>query len=296
MPPFADLHCHSNVSDGIFGPAEVVRVAARAGLHALALTDHDAISGIPEALEAAAEQGIELVPGVEISAADEPQKDRFGLHILGLFLDHENKTLAAFMDAQREGRIQAKLEQIERFRNLGLVVDSEALFAQAEGVPGKPHLVAALLRDNPDAGLSERILYQEYFAHGGPAYVVRQDEPPAEACIEIIHDAGGVALLAHPLFYRTQDLPALVAGLPTLDGIEIDMPYEINEDFQEVLGGRAEILKPLHELALRRGCLISGGSDFHGDHKGGSMGAAGVDEGALELLRTQAQRVAAYRG
>ena len=295
MTHFADLHSHSTASDGAHPPAEVVAPALRAGLRALALPAHAALSGVAGALEAAERSGLELIPGVEISAADEADKGRYGLHILGLFIDPRERGIVDFLDAQARARVEQKRVQVRRFQELGFEISEEALFARVTGVPGKPHLVAALLELNPERGLTERDIYNDYLGPKGPARVEREGEPPAAECIEVIHRAGGVALLAHPLYQSTDGVEALVDGLLAdgLDGIEIDCPYEENDEFRQVAGGRPEILAPLLRLAERRPLLVSGGSDYHGNHIGGALGSAGVDRAQVERLREAASRIAA---
>lgn len=298
MPHFADLHTHSTASDGVCSPAELVQHAAGAGLAAVALTDHDSISGVAGAMLEASEAGIELVAGVEISAGDEPDLGRRGLHILGLFIDHEEIGIGAFLDEQARCRVEQKRKQIKRFQELGFRIDEEAVFSRVNGVPGKPHLVEALLELNPERELSEREIYRDYFGADGPAHVDREHEPPAEKCIEVIHRAGGVALLAHPLYQcGPADLEALVRGLMAegLDGIEIDCPYEENEEFRHVAGGREEIVAPLVRIAKKLDLPICGGSDFHGNHIGGAIGSGGVERKRVKALRDFASRTASDR-
>ncbi len=298
MTPFADLHTHSTASDGACSPAELVRHAASAGLRGVALTDHDSISGVEEAVREAVEAGIELVAGVEISAGDEPKKGRWGLHILGLFIDHQKDGIGVFLDEQARCRVEQKLKQIKRFQELGFRIDEEAVFSRVKGVPGKPHLVEALLELNPERGLTDRDIYRDFLGPESPGRVERENEPPARKCIDVIHRAGGVALLAHPLYQCGPDeLAALVRGLLAegLDGIEIDCPYEENEEFQHVPGGRREILAPLVRLAERLDLPTCGGSDFHGNHIGGAIGSGGVRRERVEALREIASRIASDR-
>lgn len=286
----ADLHSHSHRSDGQYSPAELIRRAHEAGIENFALSDHDSVRGIAEAQAAADAFGIELVPAVEISAGDEPEKDRYDLHILGLFVDPEIPALVHFLDEQARKRIHQQHQQIERFRELGFRIDIESVFSKVVGVPGKPHLVAALLALNPDRGLAERQIYREYLGYGGLAHVPREDEPTSDECIEVIHVAGGLALLAHPLYYRkVTDLDGMVRGLVEagLDGIEVDCPYELNDQFKDVPGGRPAIVARAQAWVDQYGLVASGGSDFHGGDIGGPLASAGVTREGYEALRAR---------
>lgn len=291
MTLYADLHTHSDYSDGLHDPEGVVRAADQAGICALALTDHDSMAGVEEARQACRRRGMEFVPGVEISVGDDPDRDRYDLHIVGLFVDPESPAIRDFLSEQAAQRTAQKRAQLRRFRELGFVVDEEQLFGTLKGVPGKPHLVEMLVRLNP--GITPAELYSTYLGYGGKAHVAREREPSAEEAIEVIHAAGGVALLAHPCFYaKVKKLEGLVRDLVAsgLDGIELDCPYELARCFAEVPGGREAIVARMKRLAAELDLAVSGGSDFHGGGKGGPLGSAGLDEPAFTRLKERAAR------
>ena len=288
MGIYADLHSHSDFSDGAFTPAEVMQQAAAAGISVMCLSDHDSVRGLDEAEDAAHAAGIRMCPGVEISAGDEADKERFDLHILGLFIDRTSPALNEFLDYQADQRRGQKAGQIRRLQELGFRIDEEDVFEGLRGSPGKPHIVAALLRRNPEMNLVEDDLYRDYLTSGGKAHVDRADEPTAEDCIEAIHAAGGVAMVAHPLYYqrKTQDLFGMIRGLVDagLDGVEVDCPYELTNAFG-VGRDRADLVREIDAFTTSLGLLRSGGSDFHGMGKGGPIGSAGMDKAGFEALQ-----------
>ncbi len=266
MQPTFDLQSHSVCSDGELEPAAVVRAAAAAGVQLLALTDHDAVAGIEEALSASREAGVEVVPATELSSVDEAYEE---LHVLGYLIDHRDPEFGAILEDLRGDRERRVLAMAERMRAEGFQFDdSELRRRQAAGDPlGRPHLAQAILdhpanaqrlADEGIAGLKE--LFPRYLVPGVPTYVARSRPTVAEA-IELIHNAGGVAVWAHP-FWDVQD-PATVrtmlerfVGLG-LDGVEAFYPTHT-----------AEQVGLLCEIADARDLLTTGSSDFHGsEHK-----------------------------
>ncbi|HEY2767336.1 MAG TPA: PHP domain-containing protein [Solirubrobacteraceae bacterium] len=266
MPPAFDLQSHSLYSDGELQPAAVVAAAAAAGVELLALTDHDSVAGVEEALQAGAQEGVEIVPATELSSVDEAYEE---LHVLGYLIDHRDPTLATTLEDLRGDRERRVLEMAELLRETGFQLDdSELKRRSAAGDPlGRPHLAHAIL-DHPAnqarleaegiAGLRE--LFPRYLVPGVPTYVARTRPTVGEA-IELIHAAGGVAVWAHP-FWDVQD-PATVRGMLErfaglgIDGVEAFYPSHTREQV-DLLCAVAEDL----------GLLTTGSSDFHGsEHK-----------------------------
>ena len=228
MPPDApafDLQSHSTQSDGSLAPAEVVAQAAAAGVELLALTDHDTVAGVPEALAAAREHGIRLSPAAELSSVHGEHED---LHVLGYELDPSDPGLQAALEdfrADRGRRIQA---MADRLRELGFALDDSS-FAARESL-GRPHLADAVLAhpDNAERLAREGIrgkkeLFPPYLVPGAAAYVARS-RPTVEEAIEVIHAAGGVAVWAHP-FWDIADPEHVLATVRHfaargLDGVE----------------------------------------------------------------------------
>ena len=260
-----DLQSHSTHSDGALEAAEVVDRAARAGVTLLALTDHDTVSGVAEALRAGERHGVRVVPAVEISAVDTGSKEPCELHILGYNIDHTGPPvtdrLAAFL-ADREKRT---LRMRDGLREAGFELDEAEIERRiAEGKPiGRPHLAAAVLgaAANAQRLKDEQIddigsLIRGYLIEGKPAFRLRQTPTLSEA-IEAIHDAGGVAVWAHP-FWDIEDEAEVLSSIERfralgIDGIEA-FYITHTEPQTRLLAGRCSEL----------GLLSTGSADFHG--------------------------------
>jgi 3',5'-nucleoside bisphosphate phosphatase len=260
-PPF-DLQAHSLHSDGELAAAQVVENAAQAGVRLLALSDHDTVDGVDEALAAGALHGVRVVPATEISAVDGAYED---LHVLGYGIDHRSSLLAERLLAARGDRERRAEAMAERLRELGFEVDAAPIEARkARGKPvGRPHLAAAVLAhpansdrlaDEGHADVSSFI--PAYLIQGTPGYVART-HPTVEEAIGWIHDAAGVAVWAHP-FWDIEDGDEVLAALERyraggLDGVEVFYVSHTRAQ-TELLAERCEQL----------GLLSTGSSDYHG--------------------------------
>ena len=244
-----DLQAHSTVSDGQLEPAGVARAAAEAGVTVMALTDHDGVAGVPEAIAAAESAGIECVPAVEMSCVHKYSED---LHICGYWVDPE-RIRPACERAQQE-RVDRAKEIVDRLRSHGVDVTFEGAVAQAGAADaiGRPHIAKAA-GAGPDLGP----FFEEYLVPGAKAFVARR-WPTAEQAVELIHDAGGVAVVAHP-YWDVQD-PDQVRDL--VESLVRDVGLDGVESFY-----------PPHTAAQTRHCLDlceefdlvpTGSSDFHG--------------------------------
>ena len=244
-----ELQSHSTVSDGQLAPAEVVERAAEAGVTTLALTDHDAIAGVVEAGEAAQRVGIELVPAIEMSCVHEYAED---LHICGYWIDLE-KIAPACERAQEERRTRAG-EIVENLRREGfdLTLDDAIREAGAADSIGRPHIAKA-------AGATGDLgpFFEEYLVPGAKAFVSRK-WPGAEEAVTLIHDAGGVAVVAHPYWdvqepEQVRDLVESLVRDVSLDGIETFYPPHTAAQTKHCL-----------ELCDEFGLVPTASSDFHG--------------------------------
>lgn len=247
-----DLHIHSNASDGTFTPAEIVRHAVSINLEAIALTDHDTISGLDEFLQTAATENITAIPGVEISSLFSGRE----IHILGYFIDYHNPALLAFLDHIRAGRNSRNEDIIRRLQSLGYEITLEEVTARAGGESiGRPH-VASLLIEKGYFKDSQQA-FERCLKRGAPAFCPRKLPHPEEA-IRIIHQAGGIAVWAHPV-YRNKFARSHVRGMLRkmkplgLDGVEGFYPGYTPVQHQMLL-----------ELAAISDLVVSGGTDFHG--------------------------------
>jgi 3',5'-nucleoside bisphosphate phosphatase len=262
VQPDFDLQSHSRESDGALSPAEVVATAAASGIRLMALTDHDTVDGVPEALRAAREHGLRCSPAAELSSVSGEFED---LHVCGYELRHDDAELRATLAdfrADRGRRIWAMADRLEGF---GFVLDrSELLARERAGAPlGRPHLADAVLSHPANAaklraeGIDGKdTLFPPYLVPGAAAYVARS-RPTVEQAIEVIHAAGGVAVWAHP-FWDIADRAIVLAALDRfadagLDGVEVF--YAAHDEEQT---------RALHEAARARGLLATGSADFHG--------------------------------
>jgi predicted metal-dependent phosphoesterase TrpH len=258
--PTFDLQSHSTCSDGALAPAAVVAAAAAAGVTLLALTDHDTVDGVPEALAAAAEHEIGLVPAIELSAADVLGQD---FHVLGYGIDPADPALAQCLLGWREDRAQRIEHMAQRLTELGLPPDRAELDARrAAGRPiGRPHLAAAAISANRDRlrhdGLDECSAFLEAYLVPGCVAYSRRTTPTVSEAIEAIHAAGGVAVWAHPVWdlASPDDVRGALQRFAAdgLDGVEAF--YAAHDRDQTRL---------LCALAREHGLLTTGSADFHG--------------------------------
>ena len=275
-----DLHLHTTHSDGSLAPGEVLRLAANASVTALAITDHDITSGIPEAIAAGQDLGIEVIPGVEISSFD----GRSELHILGYCLNWQDPLLEERLRMLRASRHRRNPLIIDRLRAAGLDVTYEEVRALAgtESV-GRPHIAQLLMQKKYVSSAKEA--FDRYLAEGKPAYVPRELPAPAEA-INWIRDAKGVAVLAHPTWVKDagDGLYGCLKALKDagLDGVEVHYSTHSKSQTASYL-----------ELAQQLKLLVTGGSDYHGVTKpdievGYGRGDLKVNPRLLEPLKAAA--------
>lgn len=270
-PTFVDLHTHSTASDGILPPERVIEAAERCGLKALALTDHDTIGGIPAAREAGERVGIRVIAGVELSAFDNGHE----VHVLALHLSHLD-TLEKRLLELRAQRFTRAESIVEKLNALGVPVTLDEVLLEAKGgAIGRPHVARVLIargvvHDFRDA-------FQRYLGGNGSAFVPKE-KLSIEDAIAITHEAGGLAIWAHPgdLGRRERLEPLIAAGL---DGIEIRHPSHSGED-----------VKRLQALTDFFGLVASGGSDWHGATEGPRR--LGMMNVPSEWLDRQDERVA----
>jgi 3',5'-nucleoside bisphosphate phosphatase len=260
--PTFDLQSHSLHSDGELPAAQVVENAARAGVELLALSDHDTVDGVDEALAAGAVHGVRVVPATEISAVDGAYED---LHVLGYGIDHRSPLLAERLLSARGDRERRADAMAERLRELGYEIDPAPIDARrAAGKPvGRPHLASAVLAHPANAKRLEEEGHADvssfipaYLIQGMPGYVARTHPTVGEA-IGWIHDAAGVAVWAHP-FWDVKNDEEVLAGIDRyhaagLDGVEVFYPSHTEE--QTLL---------LADRCAELGVLATGSSDYHG--------------------------------
>jgi predicted metal-dependent phosphoesterase TrpH len=273
-----DLHVHSVYSDGTDTPAELIQLAAARGLTAMALTDHDTVGGIVPLLEAAVSSPVEAVPGIELSA----ECSRGTMHILGYFIDHTCSVLLAKIERVQTGREMRNLEILKKLNKLGYVLLWSDVEKQAGcDVIGRPHFAEALVERGHVK--SRKAAFDLLLAKGRPAYADR-DRYTASECIDLIHRAGGVSVLAHPatICMPDDELKGLVKGMKEqgLGGIEV---YYAEH--------KPENIRKFSSWAEEFDLICTGGTDYHGDNSpdltlGTGFGQLRVPDIALDQLKS----------
>ena len=279
-PPFEphwevteDLHLHTTASDGLLTPTALVEYLGQTSLKLAAITDHDTVAGIDEALKAGANfPNLHLIPGIEMSARTE----KADMHIVGLFINHRDTKLNATLErfqAEREGAVK---KVVAKLATMGMKVEYERVRELAGGTIGRPHIARAMLEKGYISSFKEA--FDKYLGDGKPANVGRKGVTPSEA-LKIIHSVGGVGVLAHPRTVANleDELPLMVES--GLVGIEV---------YAEKYRGTHHGL--YQELADKYGLEISGGSDYHanGNETEVKPGQSGPPDGTTAKLYQRA--------
>ncbi len=267
----ADLHVHSTFSDGVYTPAEIVSLARRSGLAAVAVTDHDTLDGVAPALAAARGTDLEVIPALEITA----EHDSRELHLLGYFVRTDDGPLQAALERLRAHRAGRFWEMVERLRGAGVSFAQEELASHARsGSLGRRHLAALLVQSGRAHNVQEA--FARYLSDRGRVAAPKLRLPAGEA-IALIVNAGGVAAWAHPAYHGTKERLAELRALG-LQAVEVAYP-----------GHRPALERELRRHAAELGLAVTGGSDCHGPGvPRRAIGASGVNAEELERLRSLA--------
>ncbi len=271
---FFDLQIQSTASDGKHTPREIVQMARHGNLSVIALTDHDTVDGVQEALLAGGEFGVRVIPGIEISVEEHEA------HILGLGLDHNNSELLSYCREAKKKRIEGAQKMLENLKNAGFVVEWTDVSKEARGgVVARPHISRAILnREENQAKLggvsTVHDFIEKYLGNDSP-YYVKRSHISAKNAIELIHGACGIAVWSHPAIHFQDDYEGLEKFLGELitwgiDGMETFTPSHTEDDVEFVQG-----------LTVKYNLLKTAGSDFH--EKGQEKKAAPTDRGIIEL-------------
>lgn len=269
----ADLHLHTNHSNGTFTPEEIVRQANQAGLKAISITDHDAVSGIDLAIEEGKGLGVEVIPGVELSVIYR-NKD---IHVLGYFIDYRDERLLHYLDLFKTARVRRIEKMVSKLNEKGLPIKVESVLAKAGfGTMGRPHVAQVLVEEGYVTTYEEA--FQNYLGDQGLAYVEKYRMSPEEG-IALIHSVGGVSVLAHPVCYNQDEIiPDLVKK--GLDGLETIQSDNFGIDAHHY-----------QRIAQKYNLLESGGSDYHGERRSGAtIGSRTIPYDWVEKLRQIANK------
>ncbi|MBN6185998.1 PHP domain-containing protein [Aneurinibacillus sp. BA2021] len=271
----ADLHSHTTASDGTFSARESIARAKKNGLTALGITDHDTIAALPEALEEGRREGIEIVPGVEISSVHEG-KD---VHVLGYYMNMQDTAFLQRLEELRKVRGRRNQMMIDRLNELGIRItfaEVEQRKKEKTGNIGRPHIAEVLMEKGIVTSMQEA--FDRYLGSSGAAYVNPPRISPFEA-IDMIKEAGGVAVLAHPGLYQNPDMVQELIK-HGVQGIEVYHPDNSAED-RKLYG----------EWADQHGLIKTAGSDFHGMRNGevfhADLGTCTTTMETVRLLREQ---------
>jgi predicted metal-dependent phosphoesterase TrpH len=273
-----DLHSHTTASDGLLSPSALLDAAAAAGLTVLAITDHDTTAGYLDAARVLPARALrlELVPGIEISAVHEGRD----VHVLGYFLDPSFARLTDFLETQRTDRRRRVLEMADRLSSLGHPIDARPILDTASRgrSVGRPQIADALVAAGHVQSRDEA--FQRFLQHGAPAFVSRRGASPREV-VRLIHEAGGLASLAHPGVHPCDQLIEDLAaeGLDAVEACHSDHDAETEQRYRRT--------------AARLALLVTGGSDFHGNatHRASALGAVTLPYDDYARLRDRAREV-----
>lgn len=265
---YADLHIHSRASDGSFSPAETVSNAAQVGLKAIALTDHDTVAGVAEAVEAGKRLNIGVIPGIEMGS----DIDGRDIHVLGYFVDYNDAVFLAYLTELAENRLTRAAEMCEKLTAAGAPLTLDDAKSQAPGnVLTRAHIARAVVAKGHARSVSE--VFNVYLGNGKSCFVPKYNLTSADVISAIIK-AGGIPVLAHP---KLSKIDYAIEGLvgEGLAGIEAYCIDHNREDINRYL-----------ETANRYGLVVTGGSDCHGPHTPGrfTMGTCGVDRALFDSL------------
>ena len=273
-----DLHVHSTVSDGTLTPEEIALYAQSKGLSAIALTDHDTISGIDACQQKGLEVGIIVVPGIELSA------DYYGkeVHVLGYYIDHHSPVLIEKLDALVKARQKRNKVMLEKLADAGCPITCEELTEDLKPntILTRAHFAKALLKKGYIQDRKEA--FSRYIGNGCPCFVPKARFTVKE-CIDLIHDAGGLAVLAHPMLYGygQAEVTQILRSLKQegLDGVECLYSTHKKDETSHLL-----------QVCLNLKLFPTGGSDFHGENKplldlGSGYGELQVPFEVLEAMR-----------
>ena len=273
-----DLHVHTRHSDGTLTPEEVVDIAHKKGFSAISITDHDCIDAIEPAIKKSTAYGMEIIPGVELTAEDNDLE----VHIIGYFIDWKAEWFTKKLAEIRQARVKRLHEMVKKLNDMGVNIDAaKVLRLSGPGSVGRLHLATVLYNEGIISSIGEA--FRKYIGNSAPCYVKKFRLTPKET-IDMVLKSGGVPVLAHPRLLGNDDLIPMLADMG-LKGIEVYHAAHANNT-------------TLHyeDIALEYGLVMTGGSDCHGTGKGDVLlGRIKVPYSVVENLKKEAERIRGNR-
>jgi len=271
---FADLHLHTLFSDGTYTPQELIEEAQKADLSCIAVVDHDTVSGIAPTLELAGSRGIEVLPGIELTA----EYRDLEIHILGYLIDYKNKELIEKVELLRQNRIERIYKITDRLRDMGIRLNAQTVFDLAKfGTVGRLHVARAMVKEGLVGSTVEA--FGKYIGDKCPANILGFRLSPQEA-IRLIKNAGGIPVLAHPYTVNQNDVIAKIIDSGIM-GLEVYYPEHLSQMVNFYLS-----------LAKKYDLLVTGGSDCHGAAKSGvKIGSVKIPYDLVEKLKAAKEKI-----
>lgn len=280
-----DLHVHTNYSDGDVSPEDIVDLAIKKNIKAIAITDHDCTDGVIKAIRYSKGKMVEVIPGIELSC----ENKSFGfedIHILGLFIDYNNKNLGEVLKKIRKSRLNEKKEIVRRLNKFGIKINFHEVLKIANDEVGRPHIAMVLVKKYPKRFKCVKQVFDEYIGKGKKAYVSTRFHPSIEEGVRLIHEAGGIAILAHPGAYNRLLSLRLIEFFVDCGGDGIETYYPYNKNYECVTCKESvNMIKFFNNLAEEKGLVRSGGSDFHGSIKHIDIGELNISYSIVKLLK-----------
>ncbi|MBU7023722.1 MAG: PHP domain-containing protein [Theionarchaea archaeon] len=266
---FIDLHTHTTCSDGTLSPEALVQYAKEKTLKAIAITDHDSVEGNERAIRKGVSVGVEVVPGVELSA----ECEKGSMHILGLFVDSRSHSITEATGFLQKKRRERNISIVETLEAMGMPIEREPFLHNT--YLGRPHIARTMVEAGYCTTIDEA--FEKYLKRGAPAYVEREKLSERET-ITSITKAGGIPVLAHPVtVFGVEKAVERLCGLG-LKGIEVFYPTHTDEDVAHFTS-----------MAEQYGLFMTGGSDYHGVHK------PGIDLGCMKVPYILLERMKEYK-
>jgi len=284
-----DFHLHTTASDGKFTPEQIVDMALKSRFEAIAITDHETSQGVLAAIDhlkrISREKDLQIIPGIEISC-DEKERGFYEIHILGLNVEPNHACLKNFTQSVEEARVDEKKEMVKKLNSLGYNISYEEVESLAEGMIGRPHIAQILIKNHASEFTSISEVFDKLIGRGKPAYVERTKPTVAEA-IQLIHEAGGKAYLAHPFVFEKKDVDDLVKIFIECggEGIETHYPYHPRYEKNVTEEKSRQYNESAIKIAKEHNLLQTAGTDCHGDNDKIKMGVNASHTKLAEMLK-----------